>query len=179
MGCVSADDIQQAVAQEQQAEQIVEELESIALPTPEERRQLTEARAIERDLERRRMALEALSRDSLVGTGLDIGVKGARGDYFGIVEILGELAGLAGIYFLARKGSAKDTESKLEALVAERNASRRPDVAQAVQDAQASQQASERDMDAALERLLTRRAGGLSGSLVPLDPVLPPTPGVN
>jgi hypothetical protein len=123
-GCVTSPEVDDARVKEQRAEQVLEDAEALPASAPGKAALVAEARATERELERIRQALEALDRDSLIGSAIEVGSRGARGDYIGIVEVLGGLATAAGTYLLARRKGATEIERQLADLERRRDQSR-------------------------------------------------------
>lgn len=118
--CVSSPELESARAEEVRAETLIESIEALPDDTPGKAKLLADAIEAERTLEAQRKALEALSQDGLIGTGLEIGADAAKGDYIGALEALGGLGIAAATYWLTRKRTKVD----LAALEARRDSSR-------------------------------------------------------
>jgi len=184
-GCVSAPDVTAARAQEQRAEQVLED--ALALPegTPGRAALIADATDAEADLERERRSLEARTRDGLIGVGVDVGADVARGNYVGALEGLFGLLLAAGTYALSRKKNATETESRLADLEARRDATRAqqgiaPSSARSADltsslvalaaKAEANRQV-QAQVQVEMERLTTLQAQRLSAPLFPVPPV--------
>lgn len=123
-GCLSSSATDEARLLEQRAEAVLVAAEALPEAAPGKAALVADAKATERELERVRQALEALSRDSLIGSAIEAGSKGARGDYIGLLDVLAGLATAAGTYFLASRKSASETERQLAELERRRDESR-------------------------------------------------------
>lgn len=104
--CTSTADLEAARAQEQRAEDIIEDVQALPDSTPGKDELLADAVKAERLLEDQRKALEALTRDGLIGTGIDVGTRTARGDYTGAIEALLATLGAGAVVWLRRKQRA-------------------------------------------------------------------------
>lgn len=174
--CVSTEDLAQARSQEIRAEIILADAEAMPEGTPGRDELIADARAQESELERIRESLEALDRDSLIGSGIDVATKSARGNYLGALDALVGLALAAGTLLLARRGSKTETQEQLADLERRRDESRAhqgiagASERSAVQVESAAARAARFTKRAEQEQWLAvrRTSTGHSGSIAPL-----------
>lgn len=177
-GCVTSPETEEARAREQRAEIVLSDAEALPDSAPGKAALVADAKAAEREFERVRKAYEALDRESMIGSGLELASKGARGDYIGILEGLGGLLIAAGTYALARRKGASETERQLAELERRRDESRAQQGIAGASDRSAVQaqslvaQAARNLQEQTTQRIVAeemakRRAEDRTGSLVP------------
>ena len=107
--CASAPELEEARAEEQRAEAIVEDIEALPDGTPGKAELLADAVEAEAELEKLREDLEKLTRDGLIDAGIDAARDAASGDYLGASETLFGVA-LAALGVYLRRKNRKDLE---------------------------------------------------------------------
>ena len=183
--CASTADLELAREKEDRAEGIVAALEALPADTPGLADLLADAREAEATLEAQREALEALSREGIISTGIDAAGDAASGDYLGLIGTLLGTLGAGAVLALRKRlkvdlpaleGRLADAQARLEStLELQGIAASRARSAEAARSAVALAAERERQhqTEAAVAAVLARSSPG-----APPAPATSPTHGV-